>query len=219
MTRSTLLAALARRIDRIEADHPVRVAIDGPDAAGKTTLADELVAPLRALGRCVLRASIDDFHRPARARYARGRESAEGYYRDSFDLDALREHLLDPLGPGGARRCRRRVFDYRRDAPSEAPVETPPADAVLLLDGVFLQCPRLEGCFELTLFVDVPPETALSRMVARDGAPAEPDHPRNRRYLGGQQLYLRERGPRERADVVIDNRDPAAPRILVERSA
>jgi hypothetical protein len=40
----------------------VRVAIDGVDGVGKTTLADELVAPLQLLGRDVIRASIDGFH-------------------------------------------------------------------------------------------------------------------------------------------------------------
>jgi uridine kinase len=41
-------------------DHPVRVAVDGIDAAGKTTLADALVNPLSQLGRGVIRASNDD---------------------------------------------------------------------------------------------------------------------------------------------------------------
>jgi hypothetical protein len=36
------------------AGHPVRVAVDGVDAAGKTSLADELVGPLAARGRTVL---------------------------------------------------------------------------------------------------------------------------------------------------------------------
>ena len=43
--RSRCLESLARQILRIERPHPIRVAIDGPDAAGKTTLADEL-APM-----------------------------------------------------------------------------------------------------------------------------------------------------------------------------
>lgn len=41
MTREQLLSVLAHRISAVERTHPVRVAIDGVDAAGKTTLADE----------------------------------------------------------------------------------------------------------------------------------------------------------------------------------
>ncbi|HEX9415079.1 MAG TPA: hypothetical protein VF895_00060 [Gaiellaceae bacterium] len=68
---------------------PARVAVDGVDAAGKTTLAGELA---RRLGAA--RLSADEFLRPPEERYRRGRESPEGYYLDSFDHDRLREAVL-----------------------------------------------------------------------------------------------------------------------------
>jgi uridine kinase len=54
------------------------VAIDGPDTAGKTTLADELADALLGRGREVVRASIDDFLRPRDERHRRGPDSPEG---------------------------------------------------------------------------------------------------------------------------------------------
>ncbi|MFZ0030865.1 MAG: hypothetical protein WAK84_03215, partial [Candidatus Cybelea sp.] len=45
-------------------DRPTLVAIDGIDGAGKTTLAHELVPFLDRSQRPVIRASIDNFHRP-----------------------------------------------------------------------------------------------------------------------------------------------------------
>lgn len=66
-----------------------RVAIDGPDAAGKTTLA-EAVAALTGLPRLC----ADDFLAPPEVRYARGPLSPEGYYADAFDLPALRAAVL-----------------------------------------------------------------------------------------------------------------------------
>jgi uridine kinase len=68
---------------------PARIAVDGVDAAGKTTLADELA---RRVGAA--RLSADDYHRPPDERYRRGRESPEGYYLDSFDHDRLRRAVL-----------------------------------------------------------------------------------------------------------------------------
>ena len=106
---------------RVERPHPVRVAIDGPDAAGKTTLADELAPLIERSGRPAIRASIDDFHRPHRERIARGAKSPAGYFHDSFDNRELRAALLDPLGPGGSREFQRRVFDIRTDKPVTAP--------------------------------------------------------------------------------------------------
>jgi uridine kinase len=41
-TRGALLDRLAGAIESVSTSHPLRVAVDGPPAAGKTTLADEL---------------------------------------------------------------------------------------------------------------------------------------------------------------------------------
>ena len=49
--RRDVLGQLAQRILSVHCSHPVRVAIDGIDAAGKTTLADDLVSPIEAQGR------------------------------------------------------------------------------------------------------------------------------------------------------------------------
>jgi uridine kinase len=57
--RSLCLETLAELILAVGRPHPVRVAIDGPDAAGKTTLADELTPVLERSGRQIVRASID----------------------------------------------------------------------------------------------------------------------------------------------------------------
>jgi len=84
MTRSTCIEQLATAIAAVQVTHPTRVAIDGVDGVGKTSLAEELVAPLARKGREVVRASVDGFHRPRAARYLRGRDSAEGYFLDSF---------------------------------------------------------------------------------------------------------------------------------------
>ena len=70
--RAALLDHLAEMVAALRRPHPVRVAVDGPDAAGKTTLADELAAVLEARGRTAIRASVDGFHRPALNLY-RGR--------------------------------------------------------------------------------------------------------------------------------------------------
>jgi uridine kinase len=215
--RSQLLQRLVRRVVRIDRLHPLRVAIDGVDAAGKTTLADELAAPLEALGRPVIRASIDGFHNPAQVRHRRGPTSPEGYYQDSFNYQALREHLLAPLGPGGSRRYRCAVFDYRTDAEVQAVPRIAEESAVLLFDGVFLLRPELQGCWDLTVFVDVPFEVTLRRAQQRDAALFGDTQGVTRRYreryIPGQRLYLEACRPRQRADVVVENSDPGQPAL------
>jgi hypothetical protein len=96
--RQQVLNRLADGIGRLSNPPSVRVAVDGIDAAGKTTLADELGSLLEARGRPVIRASVDGFHRPRSERYQRGAESPEGYYLDAFDYPALCAGLLLPSG-------------------------------------------------------------------------------------------------------------------------
>lgn len=192
----------------------LRVAVDGPDASGKTLLADELAGVI-ANRRPVIRASIDGFHRTREARYHRGSLSAEGYVEDSFDHEALRRLLLEPLGPGGDRWYRRAAFDHRTDTAIETARELAPDDAVLLFDGVFLFRTELRSHWDLRIFVDVDPVEALRRALVRDadllGGPEAVRERYQRRYLPGQQLYRDRYAPTTHADVVIDNNDPRRP--------
>jgi uridine kinase len=197
------------------------VAIDGPDAAGKTTLADELARLLERRAVHVVRASIDGFHRPRAERLARGPESPEGYYRDSFDYPALWAALLDPLRPGGNLKFRRRVFDYRTDSPVSAPLETADKETVLLFDGVFLLRPELASVWDFTVFIDVPFEETMRRAAQRDaalfGSAEETMRRYSARYVPGQELYFREARPKERADVIVDNANPGRPTLQFRR--
>jgi uridine kinase len=218
VSRRGILDQLADQILSIRRPHPVRVAIDGIDAAGKTTLADALVTAIEQCGRTVIRATIDGFHRPRAERYRQGKDSPEGYYEDSFDYSALRHALLLPLGPDGSQRYRRAVFDVHADTPIQADGEEAPANAVLLFDGVFLLRPELDDLWEYRIFVDVDFVIALQRALLRDQSlfgSAEAVRARyKQRYFPGQRLYLRAARPRERANVVVDNNDLARPRLF-----
>jgi uridine kinase len=215
--RRDVLRDLALRIAQGRRPHPVRVAIDGVDAAGKTTLADELARTLSRLGRPVVRASIDGFHNPRTIRRRRGSLSPEGYFHDSFNYSARVEALLQPLGPGGSCQFRRAVFDFRIDTPVVSDPEDAPVNAILLLDGVFLLRPELREHFDYAIFVRVEFPVAVQRVEQRDvalfGSVEEVRRRYRERYVPGQQLYLDVAQPEQRASVVLDNNDPGAPRI------
>lgn len=215
MRRSQLLGELASRISRIELPHPIRVAVDGVDAAGKTTLAQELVTPLKARGRTVIRASIDGFHNPARIRHRQGFTSPEGYYYDSFNYQRLTESLLTPLGPGGSRQYVSAVFDYRTDLEVQSPIRVAEVNAVLLFDGVFLLRPELREYWDFSIFVEAAFETTLARAEQRDavlfGSIEEVRNRYDQRYIPGQKLYFDKCRPKDLVKVVVDNNDPLNP--------
>lgn len=220
-SRTTCIDELAAALVRVRVGHPTRVAIDGVDGSGKTTLADELVEPIRRAGREVIRGSIDGFHNPRVVRYARDSDSPEGYFLDSFDYAAVRRELLEPLGPEGNRKLRTAVFDYRVDRAVDSPARIAGDDAVLLFDGVFLQRPELEGQWDVTIWVDAPFEITVERAIARDarrgGDAGETRGKYERRYVPGQELYMRQCRPKERADIVFANTDLARPTVRFRR--
>ncbi len=193
MTRAAVIAELARRVCAIELGRSVRVAIDGVDAAGKTTLADELVAPIGHFRRPVRRVSVDDFLNPAEIRYRRGRESPEGFYRDSFDHRAI----IAAVSADGA------------------------AGGIVLADGIFLLRPELRGQWDFSIFVRASFAVTVARAVARDGArlggaeAAEALY--SRRYVAGQQLYFADAQPEQHASVIVDNDDLERPLIVEGR--
>lgn len=195
----------------------VIVGVDGIDGSGKTTFADSLAQVFREDGSAVFRASMDDFHRPRVERYAMGRRSPEGFYRDSYDEATLRRVLIDPFRDSytaGTTGFQLAAFDLGRDAPVEARWVTAPQDAVLIIDGIFLQRPSLAEIWDRVVWLEVPWDTAYARMAGRDGTDPDPDAPSNARWRGGQQLYLDDVHPREAASFVIDNSDLAQPKRI-----
>ncbi|WP_433606255.1 uridylate kinase [Dactylosporangium sp. CA-139114] len=213
-TREELLGRLAAAVGAVTVAHPTRVAVDGPPAAGKTTLADELAVALRAQGRHVIRATIDDFLFPRARRYRRGEFSAEGCYFDAHDYDGLTRVLLDPLGPGGDRHFRPAVYDHATDTTLSAPVATAPADAVLIFDGVFLMRPELNDRWDLRVLVSTELEKTVDRAVIRArrvSSRADVERRWRERYIPAQRLYFATVRPADHADVIVHNDEPQRP--------
>ena len=204
-----LLTYLVAIIINIKNPHPIRVAIDGVDASGKTTLADRLAEELKQYKRIVVRTSIDGFHNPKSIRYRKGRNSPEGYYCDSFDNQAIIDNLLKPLSPNGNLLYRTRIFDFKTDTKVISPLQKANEDTILLMDGVFLFRPELADYWDLKIFLDVDFKITVQRASKRDGyylgTTQEIIEKYYQRYVPGQKLYFADAKPKEQADIIIDN--------------
>ena len=218
MDRIQLIKNLAAEISGISKDQPLKVAIDGVDAAGKTFFADELANELNTNGRHVIRASIDGYHNPTSERLARGALSPEGYYQDSFDYAGLRKYLLEPLSTGGDLKYRRQIYDYRSDSSTASPFEKADIDSILVFDGVFLLRPEICEYWNYSIFLMISFETAVERALARDidyfGSEEMVIKRYQSRYIPGQHIYFSQAKPEQRATVVIDNNNYTLPKLI-----
>lgn len=210
---------VAEEILALPADRVRRVAIDGVDGAGKTHFADDLGKELTGRGATVIRASADGFLSPPRTRHRRGRDSAEGYYRDSFDYGRMCRLLLDPLSPRGNGEYVRAVYDVRREREVRLLPELAPDDAILVVDGIFTHRDELIRYWDYSVWLDVPFAVSIPRGAQRGYGDPDPASPKNRRYIAGQRLYMAECHPQARATAVIDNTDLANPLRLPDPRA
>jgi uridine kinase len=208
---------LASALSTIDLGRPLRVAVDGPDAAGKTTLADEIAALLGRRGRSAHRVSIDGFLRPRLERDADTVATPEGYYRGAFDTETFLSGVLEPLRPDGDWLIRVVSYDYSADRRTVLEPSRLERDAIVLIDGVFLQRPEFGREWDVVVYLDVTPDETLRRACERDaelfGGAAETESRYRNRYLPAQLMYRAEVDPIARAHVVIDNEDPESPRV------
>jgi uridine kinase len=209
LPRAAAVERLARWIADPPLAHPTRVAVDGVTASGKSTLARELADALSQLGRPVIHLSMDGFHHPRARRHRQGRESAIGYYEDAYDFAALARQVLEPLGPSGGRRYRTSVIDLATDAATAEPPRIAPADAVLLVDGTFLQRPEIHDLWDERIWVNTPIDVARRRGVERDadtlGGPEGAERLFVERYHAACQIYIDAVKPELNATVVFGN--------------
>jgi uridine kinase len=216
--REALLTQIASMIPRAdELGRNVIVGIDGVDGSGKTVFADALGVVLSSLQPTV-RISIDGFHRRRPERYRLGRDSAEGFFRDSYDYEAFDRHVVTPLR-SGAGPYLTASHDLDSDELLDGPVHHLATPSVVLIDGIFLHRPELRDVWDFSVFLRVDFAVSVARMAVRDGSDPDPDAASNARYVGGQRIYLGENDPESRATLVVDNDEILAPRIVPGRGA
>jgi uridine kinase len=133
----------------------VAVGISGYAGAGKSVLARQLVDAVDD----AVRVRGDDFLDPNRVH----RRSADW---DGVDRQRLRHGALEPFRSGRAVAVRR--LDWSTGRHGDA---TPlPQSSVLVVDSIGIFHPELLPWFDLTVWVDVDPEVARARGMARDRA-------------------------------------------------
>jgi uridine kinase len=218
MKRQELLEQISAQIMETQKPHVLRVAVDGVDCSGKTIFADELAKYIQIKGRHVIRASIDGFHNPCQIRHEMGKDSPEGFYLKSFNYDDLIKKLLKPLGPGGDRKYLTSVYDFRTEKRIEEKILTAPENCILIFEGIFLMRPELRDYWDFKIWLDVDFHTVLERAVKRDmylfGDEDKIKEKYLKRYIPGQQIYIKKFNPAGIADIVINNVIPERPLII-----
>jgi uridine kinase len=162
--KTDLLDGLAAEIVHNYGKGRALVAVDG--FAGTAEFADDVAKALETAGHQAFRASMRNFQHTRALRYPAGSEPETGRY----DVDTFRRVLSDPFRDGGTGSFVLAAFDPERDAAIEPKWMTAKADAVLIVDGAFLQTKDLRGLWNYTIWVEGAEEPAPdeAKYVSRD---------------------------------------------------
>lgn len=152
---------------RARADGPGRfiVALAGPPASGKSTLAESIAARLSPGARVV---PMDGFHYDDRVLNARGLRARKGS-PPTFDAAGF-VHLIRRLRVEDEVAIP--IFDRSMELARAAADIVGPQDRILIVEGNYLlldQAPwtDLAPLFDLTVFLSVPEEELVRRLTAR----------------------------------------------------
>lgn len=170
------------------------IAIDGPDTGGRAAFADDLAAVFREDELHVFRASLRYFQHSRAEQQRLAPDTPDHRYRVGYDYSALRRVLVEPFRMGGSTGFVTEEFDPDRDTWIQPTWQTAPADAILIIDGDYINRPELHGLWLYSVLLE--------------GAPVNDSDLR----------YLAEVHPRDVVSAVVDTTDPAAPRrVLTDR--
>jgi uridine kinase len=190
------------------------ITVGGIDGSGKSSFARRLVAAFRAQGLGALLLHVDDFRRKMDWKGG-GRAEHVIYGEDYFDFDAIERCLA--AFRAGAPSFLRTVFDTKtEDLAGEFEVPLAGLD-VVVVEGVFMmRLPSTSEHFRVWMETSFP--TGKQRIIERGDPPwrsREEWHYRiENRYFPAQRDYLAGLDPVGTADVVIDNEDYRAPRLI-----
>jgi uridine kinase len=191
--KNDTLDALANEIRHNYSEGRAIVAVDATSAAGGAAFADALADALRTAGSKVFRASLDDFHT---AKASREGTDAQAYFDHAFDYSVLQRVLISPFRASGSTGFVLAAYDAKRGAQIQPKWVTAGPDAILVLDGPFLNRPELAGLWSYSVFVEVPLDQPEQSTVESEA----------------DILYVVRSNPRAIATAIIDNRIEETPR-------
>jgi uridine kinase len=161
------------------------VGIDGPDCSGKSTLSRRVIQAVKGhLAAACLH--CDDYANDRETRQRRGAFSADAFYFDYFDAEAIQNSIIAIVSSGGG------------------------VLPLLLVEGLFLYRPPLRPLFDYRIRIDISEAMVLARALERDvGRIGDEDWVR-RHYqeqcFPAQRRYMREHKPAAGVDLLLTAR-------------
>ncbi len=184
------------------------IGVDGLGGAGKSTHVNSLKLQLQDENYYSYVLHIDDFIHPKHIRYDISKEEWDCYYNIQWRYDYLVKEILSPIKNREIIDKEIEIYDKENDRYIMEQINIP-YGSVLILEGVFLQRKELKGYLDFIIYLDVPQEVRLNRVLARDGYMGGLEEIKckyEKRYFPAEEKYIFEYSPIDNADFVLKYR-------------
>lgn len=181
------------------------IGIDGLGGAGKTSKAKELQYILNRHGISSEILHIDDFIHPRNIRYADSIEEWKCYYDLQWRYDYI-SNILKKFKKEDRFKEEIEIYNKETDCYDAEMLELNP-ETVLIVEGVFLQRKELKDLFDFVIYIDVPKEERLIRVLKRDtyiGNEYEIEEKYQKRYFPAEDYYVKTCQPSKCANLQYD---------------
>lgn len=198
---------LNKIIGKYDFGKTIIVGIDGLGGAGKSAITELLKTQLQNSNYYPVVLHIDDFIYPRYIRYDEFKEEWYCYYNIQWRYDYLIKEILLPVREGIEIDKQVELYEKENDLYILEQIKIPQG-SILLIEGIFLQRKEIKEYFDYMVYIELPKDIRLSRVINRDtyiGDDKDIKLKYERRYFPAEDKYIKDYCPAENADFVLEN--------------
>lgn len=180
------------------------IGIDGLGGAGKSTISETLCQKFEESHYHTILLHIDDFIHKRDIRYNSAYPDWQCYYDLQWRFDYFRD-VINGIKSSKKDYIDVELYDKDNDTYCEQRIAIC-NNTIVIVEGIFLQRKEYNNIFDYMIYIDVPEEVRLHRVLKRDtyiGDEQQIIDKYKNRYFPAEHRYVEECQPQTKADDVI----------------
>ena len=181
------------------------VGIDGLGGAGKSTISETICTELKNHHLHVILLHIDDFINTRKIRYDSAYPEWQCYYYLQWRYNYFIE-VINKLKNNVENNIAIELYDKDNDSYFKKNYSTK-EKTIIIVEGIFLQRKELQKIFDYIIYINIPENIRMQRVLKRDtyiGNAQQIINKYENRYFPAERNYCNEYHPEQTADFVIN---------------
>lgn len=191
-------------INSIDKNNISIIGIDGLGGAGKSTISETLCQKFKENHYHTILLHIDDFIHVRDVRYNSDYPDWQCYYDLQWRFDYFRD-VINEIKSNKKDYINIELYDKDNDTYCEQRIAIC-KNTIVIVEGIFLQRKEYNNIFDYMIYIDIPEEVRLKRVLKRDtyiGDEQQIIDKYENRYFPAEHRYIEEYQPQMKEDYVI----------------